>query len=181
MESLLQGIPSVCLYIYDVLVTGTTEQDHLANLTKVLRRMSASGMRLKREKCSFMFPEVHYLGHTVSSKGIQPTQEKICSIRDAPAPTDLHQLKSFLKLLNFYAKVSAKFVNCFSTGVFFVAEKSTLVVGSRASTRIPASETTTHLCIASRSLQRQLRTTSGRRCIALCSWHCIVPSNARWN
>ena len=44
MESLLQGIPKGCVYIDDVLVTGTTEQEHLANLTEVLCRMAAAGM-----------------------------------------------------------------------------------------------------------------------------------------
>ena len=104
MENLLQGIPRVCVYIDDVLVTGRTREEHLANLTEVLRRMSTAGMRLKRDKCQFMLPEVHYLGHTVSRKGIQPTQEKIRAIRDAPAPSNVHQLKSFLGLINFYAK-----------------------------------------------------------------------------
>ena len=51
-----------------------------------------------------MLPEVHYLGNTVSSEGIQPTQEKISTIRDSPAPTNLHTLKSFIGLLNFCAK-----------------------------------------------------------------------------
>ena len=86
------------------MVTGITEQNHLANLTEVLCRMSVAGMPLKREKCAFMLSQVHYLAHTISSEDIQPTPEKICATRDAPAPTDLHQLKSFLGLINFYAK-----------------------------------------------------------------------------
>ena len=50
MESLLQGIPMVCVYIDDVLITGATVQEHLVNLTEVLLCMSAAGMRLKK-KC----------------------------------------------------------------------------------------------------------------------------------
>ena len=35
---------------------------------------------------------------------LQPTAEKICAIKEAPPRTNLHQLKSFLGLINFYAK-----------------------------------------------------------------------------
>jgi hypothetical protein len=39
MENLLQGIPRVCVYLDDILVTGATEQEHLANLAQVLQRL----------------------------------------------------------------------------------------------------------------------------------------------
>ena len=63
MESQLQDYPKVYVYIDNVLVTGTSEEQHLTNLTKVLCCMSAMGMRLKSEKCVFMISQVHYLGH----------------------------------------------------------------------------------------------------------------------
>ena len=83
MESVLQGIPKVCVYIDDVLITGRTEEEHLSNLTEVLRCMDSTGMRLKRGKCQFLLSQVHCLGHTVSSRGIQPTQEKVRNTADS--------------------------------------------------------------------------------------------------
>ena len=51
-----------------------------------------------------MLPQVQHLGHVISRRGIQLTQEKVEAIRSAPTPTNVHQLKSFLGLLNFYSK-----------------------------------------------------------------------------
>ena len=106
MESLLQRIPKVCVYIDDVLqlVTGTTEQEHLANLTEVLRRMVDAGMLLQRERYQFILTHEHYLGHLVSIEGIQPTNNKIRAIRDTPEPRKLQQLRAFIGLLNLYIK-----------------------------------------------------------------------------
>ena len=96
MENLLQGMSHVCVYLDDVLITGHTDAEHLNNLSEVLRRMEEAGMRLKRDKCCFMLLQVQYLGHVISRHGIQPTEDKVRAIQEAPAPADLHQLKSFL-------------------------------------------------------------------------------------
>ena len=62
MKGILSGIPRVCVYIDDILVTGETEQQHLETLDAVLERLSKAGLRLKREKCAFMLQSVNILG-----------------------------------------------------------------------------------------------------------------------
>ena len=72
MESILNGIPGVVVYIDDILVTGATEEEHLAHLEEVLRRLEEAGLRLKRNKCVFMAPFVVYLGHVINAQGLHP-------------------------------------------------------------------------------------------------------------
>ena len=104
MESLLGDLPHVCMYLDDILVTGESETAHLQNLASVLERLTSAGVRLKREKCAFMIPEVEYLGHRISAEGIYPVPEKVKAVREAPTPKDVSQLRSFLGLVNYYGK-----------------------------------------------------------------------------
>ena len=104
MDSLLQGIPKVCIYLDDILITGATEAEHLHNLQEVLNRLEQAGMCLKKDKCAFLLPQVEYLGHQISQKGLHPTKEKVRAIVEAPAPKNITQLKSFLGMLNYYSK-----------------------------------------------------------------------------
>ena len=85
-------------------MTRTTEENHLYNLDQVLSRLDNAGICLKHNKCIFMLPAVEYLGHKISAQGLQPTQKKIQAIHEAPALTNIGQLKSFLGLLNYYCK-----------------------------------------------------------------------------
>lgn len=85
METLLQGIPHVSVYLDDILITGRTKEEHLRNLDAVLQRLEEAGMRLKRSKCRFMLPQVEYLGHRISREGLQP---KVQVIANAPPPAN---------------------------------------------------------------------------------------------
>ena len=104
MENLLQGVPRVCVYLDDILITGHTEAEHLKNLGEVLRRLTKAGMRLKKEKCAFMLPSVDYLGHTISAEGLRASEAKVKGVVNAPAPRDITELRSFLGLVNYYSK-----------------------------------------------------------------------------
>ncbi len=104
MESILQGIEHVTVYIDDILVMGRTETEHLQHLTEVLTRLENAGIRLKKDKCAFKIPSVEYLSHTISAEGLQPTSEKIRAITATPTPKDVSQLKSFLGLINYCSK-----------------------------------------------------------------------------
>ncbi|XP_061156017.1 uncharacterized protein K02A2.6-like [Syngnathus typhle] len=104
MESLLCGIPLVAVYLDDILVSGMDQSDHLKNLDSVLNRLKEAGLRLRRNKCTFLQDEVEYLGYKVDAQGLHPIAQKVKAIKDAPAPANVSELKSFLGLLNYYNK-----------------------------------------------------------------------------
>ena len=64
MENSLQGCKGVSVYLDDILVTGSTVDEHLQNLDKVLNKLEMAGLKLNKAKCSFLMPQVEYLGHT---------------------------------------------------------------------------------------------------------------------
>ena len=103
IESLLSGIPKVINYLDDILVTGTTEEDHLHNLQLVLQRLETAGLHLKKEKCKFLVPSITYLGHKIGAQGLHPLPDKIEAIVSASRPKTLTELKAFLGL-NYYGK-----------------------------------------------------------------------------
>ena len=104
MENLLKGIPGVVVYLDDILITGPTPEAHLRALDEVLRRLAKAGLRANQGKCRFLAPAVDYLGHRIDNQGLHPIVEKVEAIRDAPAPTNVSELRSYLGLLTYYSK-----------------------------------------------------------------------------
>ena len=77
IDTILQGLPHVQCYIDDIIITGSSEEEHLRNLEEVLKRLSHYGIRVKEDKCAFFRDKVEYLGHQISSEGVitHSTQE----------------------------------------------------------------------------------------------------------
>ena len=104
MDQILQGMNHVTCYLDDILITGSTVDEHLSNLTEVLRRLKEHGVRLKREKCQFLRDSVEYLGHLIDADGLHTTDSKLKAINEAPSPTNTQELRAFLGLLNYYGR-----------------------------------------------------------------------------
>ena len=104
METLLQGIPRVLVYLDDILITGTSPEEHMANLKEVLTRLHEAGLRLRKDKCEFMLPAVKYLGHIIDAQGLHPAPDKLEAVSKAPTPRNVTELKAYLGLLSYYSK-----------------------------------------------------------------------------
>ena len=107
MDTILQGLPGVICYIDDILVTGSTDEEHLKRLGEVFKRLECHGLHLKRSKCVFLQESVEYLGHMIDSKGVRSTSAKVDAIVNAPRPKTQQELNAFLGLLNYYGKFIA--------------------------------------------------------------------------
>ena len=95
MESLLQDLPRVTVYLDDILVAGVNKEDHLANLDRVMARLKSAGLTLKKSKCLFGLSSIEYLGHIIDADGLHPSSNEVRAIKDAPEPKSLAELKSF--------------------------------------------------------------------------------------
>ena len=86
-------------------MSGSSDEDHLiSNLEEVLKRLTSAGLRLRKNKCVFMKPQVTYLGHKVSKEGIQPLDDKVDAITNEPALKNVSELKLYLSMINYYQK-----------------------------------------------------------------------------
>ena len=110
IEQVLAGLNGTCVIMDDLLVGGVNDDEHLRNLEAVFQQFQKYGLRVKLPKCVFMAPSVIYFGLRFSERGIQPTNEKVKAIRDAPTPRNVTELRSFLGMLaalsNFIPKLS---------------------------------------------------------------------------
>ena len=104
MEQILQGCQGTQVYFDDIMVTGVHDDEHLENLEAVLDKLAAYGLHLRKKKCDFMQPSMEYLGHIVDSEGHHMDTSKVQAVVDAPAPKDVHELKSLLGMVNYYAR-----------------------------------------------------------------------------
>ena len=83
-------------------MSTTNHATHREYVQEVFRRLQDAGLTLKGQKCHIGMPQVSYLGHTFSSAGMAPDQQKIETIQDWPVPHHVHTVQQFIGLASYY-------------------------------------------------------------------------------
>jgi hypothetical protein len=108
MDQMIAGLDGTICYLDDIIVTGKNTIDHLNNLQQLFIRIREYGFHLNKQKCSFLQNQVEYLGFIVNKHGIHSSPSKTSAIIKMPRPGNISQLRSFLGMVNHYAKFIPK-------------------------------------------------------------------------
>ena len=113
------------IYLDDIIVFSKTPEEHLEQLQGVFDKLAKAGLKLKPSKCEFCRSKITYLGHIVSTAGIETDPRKIEAVKDWTVPKTVTDIRSFLGFTSHYRR--------FIQGYMKVAQPlNTLISGDNA-------------------------------------------------
>ena len=101
----------VIVFIDDILIYSRSENEHIDHLRIVLQILKDQQLFVKFSKCEFWLRFVAFLGHIVSSKGIEVDPKKTDAVKSWPRPLSPIDIGSFLGLACYHRR----FVEGFSS------------------------------------------------------------------
>ncbi|XP_039890321.1 uncharacterized protein K02A2.6-like [Simochromis diagramma] len=104
MEHIIEGLEGVRVYVDDIIIWGSTMQEHNERLIRVFERVRKYGLKLNKSKCQFGVQEIVFLREKLSAQGVQPDQDKVKAILDMPRPTDKTGVLRIIGMVNFIGK-----------------------------------------------------------------------------
>ena len=111
ISQLLSPVEGVAVYFDDIIVSGSTQEEHDCRLKQVLDILQGSNLNINKLKSELNAKEIEYLGYLISGEGIKPSARKIKAIMDAPSPSSAAEVQSFLGMITYYCKFVRNFSN----------------------------------------------------------------------
>lgn len=102
LKTVLTGCEEfVNIYVDDIQVHSESVDEHLSHLKKIFDIFREEGVTVKLRKCQFLCKTILFLGHQISSEGIQLDNSRTDAISKFPAPRNVKELRAFLGLVNY--------------------------------------------------------------------------------
>ena len=94
----------VVVYLDDILIFSKSEAEHQAHVRMVLEVLEREKFYVTKAKSRFAQTEIQYLGHVVNAQGVRPDPKKVSAVQSWPVPQNVHDVRSFLGLCNYFRK-----------------------------------------------------------------------------
>jgi transposase InsO family protein len=94
----------VVVYLDDILVFSKSFEEHIQHVRHTLELLRQHQLHAKRSKCEFGTSAIAFVGHIISSDGIQVDPAKTSALKNWPRPKNVQQLRSFMGFVNYYRR-----------------------------------------------------------------------------
>ena len=72
LQQMFTNIKGVCISLDNILVCGSTTDEHENRLLLVLDKLSESNIKINKKKCQINKDKLEFMGHTISRVGVSP-------------------------------------------------------------------------------------------------------------
>ena len=101
MSEMFGDIEDVEVVVDDLLIWGTTEEQHDSRLENVLQRARQHNLKLNKDKSQIKQKEVRYI---IGEDGIKPDPRKVTAVTEMKPPETKEELQRFLCMTNYLSK-----------------------------------------------------------------------------
>ena len=107
LRDLLSGLPGINNIADDILVFGSTHEEHDANVIRFLERCLEIDLHLNPDKVKINCKSVPFFGMVLTADGIKPDPKKVETIKKWPVPQNVTELQSLLGSVNYLSQFIA--------------------------------------------------------------------------
>jgi RNase H-like domain found in reverse transcriptase/Reverse transcriptase (RNA-dependent DNA polymerase)/Integrase zinc binding domain len=109
--ALRQHIGKIChIYLDDIVIWSENLEEHVRNVRTILQALEDAKLYCNPKKTRLFCSEILFLGHRISTKGIEPDEGKADHIKTWPTPSSSSDVRSFLGLVRYLAAFFPKLV-----------------------------------------------------------------------
>jgi hypothetical protein len=103
-QALRKYIGTIChVYLDDIVIWSSSIEEHKQNVRTVLQALKEAHLYCSNKKSQLFTTELDFLGHHISSRGIEPDRKKVEKIQEWPVPQCAKDVRKFLGLVQYLA------------------------------------------------------------------------------